>query len=120
MGAFTSLAKKGSSKKFDIVIEASGKKEGFDFALNIIKPRGTIILKSTYQEKTSINFAKIVIDEIKIIGSRCGPFGQAITLLDKKLVKVEPLISKIFPFKNAVDAFNFAQKNSLKILIDFK
>ncbi len=119
-GAITSLAKKGGNKKFDFVIDASGKKEGFDFALNIIKPRGTIILKSTYQSKTSLNFAKIVIDEIHIIGSRCGPFEPAISLLEKKLIQIDPLISKIFPFKNSVDAFIFAQKNNFKVLINFK
>jgi len=116
LGGKALAAEKGSSKKFDFVIEASGKKEGFDFALDIIKPRGTIILKSTYQDKTNMNFAKIVIDEINITGSRCGPFAPALSLLEKKRVQVEPLISKIFPFR----AFVYAQKNSLKVLIDFK
>lgn len=120
LGGIAFFAKKGSNEKFDFVVEASGKKEGFDFALNITKPRGTIILKSTYQSKTSLNFAKIVIDEINIIGSRCGPFEPAISLLEKKFVQIEPLVSKIFPFKNSVNAFAFAQKNNLKVLIDFK
>jgi len=119
-GAITSFAKKGSSQKFDIVIESSGKKEGFTFALNIIKPRGAIILKSTYQSNVSFNFAKIVIDEIHIIGSRCGPFEPAIFLLEKKFIHIDPLISKVFPFKDSIEAFTFAQKDNLKVLIDFK
>jgi len=107
--------------KFDLVVEASGHFSGFEFALDLLKPRGTMVLKSTYHGSLSYNPAKVVIDELNIIGSRCGPFEPAIHLLDEKLVDVRPLITETFPFGQIEQAFQAAMnKDSLKILIDFR
>ena len=106
--------------KCDIVVEASGNPSGFSTALRLVRPRGTVVLKSTYHGNLKLDAAPIVIDEIKIIGSRCGPFAAAVRILEQNLVDVFPLIEEIYPFEQALLAFERArQKESLKILLDF-
>ena len=107
-------------RKYDIVIEATGTVEGFESALRHIKPRGTIVLKSTIAASQKINLAPLVIDEITLKGSRCGPFKAAIHILAQKRIDVKPLISGIYTIENAEKAFEEAmKKENLKILIDF-
>ena len=107
-------------KMFDIVVEVSGSASGFSAALNVLKPRGTMVLKSTYHGNLEINAAPIVIDEISIVGSRCGPFAAAIRVLEKGLIDVQPLIDRVFPFGGILDAFEYAKlKPSLKVIVDF-
>src|SRR6266540_5977633 len=71
-------------RKWDIVVEATGSPSGFSLARRAIRPRGTMVLKSTYKGDMSVNFSSIVVDEINLIGSRCGPFGPALRLLESK------------------------------------
>jgi threonine dehydrogenase-like Zn-dependent dehydrogenase len=105
-------------QKFDIIIECSGSREGLKIALNLIKPRGKIVLKSTIANKYSINLAELVINEIELIGSRCGPFEPAIRLLSCGFIKVQPLISACFPLEQGLKALNFAkQKNVIKVIL---
>ncbi|MFQ5825001.1 MAG: alcohol dehydrogenase catalytic domain-containing protein [bacterium] len=109
------------NEKFDIVIEASGSPSGFSTAMNLVRPRGTIVLKSTYHGNLELNVAPIVIDEINIVGSRCGPFEAAIRILEQRLVDVECLIDDIYPFNQALQAFERAkQKETLKILLQIE
>lgn len=105
---------------FPIVIEASGNPSGFKSALNMVEPRGTIVMKSTYHGSLTFNAAKIVIDEITILGSRCGRFKPALHLLEKNIIHTEPLISRIFSFDELESAFQYAQKDTvLKVLLKF-
>jgi threonine dehydrogenase-like Zn-dependent dehydrogenase len=106
-------------KSYDVVVEASGRAAGFETALGLVKPRGTIVLKSTVAEKSRINLFPLVVDEINVVGSRCGPFAPALKVLSNKLVDVRPLISGIFGFNQGIDAFKRA-KDALKIIIDFR
>jgi threonine dehydrogenase-like Zn-dependent dehydrogenase len=107
-------------RKYDIVIEATGTPEGFESALRSVKPRGTIVLKSTIASSQEINLAPLVIDEITLIGSRCGPFKAAIHILAQKRIDVKPLISGIYTVRDAQRAFEEARKReNLKILINF-
>lgn len=107
-------------KKYDVVVEATGSINGFELAQKLVKPRGTIVLKSTIASEKALNLAPIVIDEIKIIGSRCGPFKPALRALEKKLIDVTPLISKEFNFNEAEEAFELSKtKRILKVLINF-
>ncbi|MFQ5651764.1 MAG: alcohol dehydrogenase catalytic domain-containing protein [bacterium] len=107
-------------RKFDVAVEASGSPTGFETAMHWLKPRGTLILKSTYAGNLELNAAPIVIDEITIVGSRCGQFEPAIRALEHNLVTVEALIDGIYPFEQALQAFERAQDpGTLKILLNF-
>jgi threonine dehydrogenase-like Zn-dependent dehydrogenase len=107
-------------KAFDIVVDATGSADGLEKSLYRVKPRGTIILKTTAAQKAMIDLAPVVVDEVNIIGSRCGPFEPALRALSEKRIRVGPLISGIYSFSRAAEAFAKAQeKDSLKVLIDF-
>jgi threonine dehydrogenase-like Zn-dependent dehydrogenase len=106
---------------FDMVVEATGNTRGLDLAMKYTRPRGTIILKSTVTDVSPVNPAPIVIKEITVVGSRCGPFKQALQALADGSVDVRPLITSVFPARDALKAFRAARaKGSLKVLIDFK
>lgn len=108
-------------KSYDIVIDSTGSANGFDMALGLVKPRGIVVLKSTVAEGMPINLAPVVVDEITVIGSRCGPFKPALEALSKRQINVSPLITKIFKFDKAAEAFDKAKdRDSLKVLIDFR
>jgi len=108
-----------SPKKADVVIECTGSPAGFNAALNVVHPRGTIVLKSTYEVKPTIYLAPIVINEIMIIGSRCGSFPPAIRLLENKVLDVLSLISQRVPLDKAIEAIKTAsQKEHLKIILE--
>jgi threonine dehydrogenase-like Zn-dependent dehydrogenase len=103
----------------DIVVEATGTPSGFALARQLIRPRGTIVLKSTYQgEALPVNLTGIVVDEITLIGSRCGPFEPAIRLLANQRVDVESLIQARYTLDEGVAAFErAAQKGTLKVIV---
>jgi threonine dehydrogenase-like Zn-dependent dehydrogenase len=110
----------GIDEKFDVVVEASGNPSGWELAMSRIKPRGILVLKSTYQGVLDFNAAPIVVNEISVIGSRCGVFPPALRILEQGLIDPTPLIQEIFPFSQAEHAFKRAQeKGSLKILLKF-
>jgi threonine dehydrogenase-like Zn-dependent dehydrogenase len=94
--------------KFDVVVECTGQASGFESARKLLRPRGTLVLKSTFHGAQEMPFASIVIDEISIVGSRCGPFGPALRLLEKDLVDVDSMISAEFPIARGVEAFEAA------------
>ncbi|MDD2302979.1 MAG: alcohol dehydrogenase catalytic domain-containing protein [Eubacteriales bacterium] len=107
--------------KYDIVVEATGSADTFQTAMKLTKPRGVIVLKSTVAHGSPINLAPIVIDELNVIGSRCGPFKPALKALADGLIDVKPLISAIFSPREAKKAFAAARnRNTLKVLIDFR
>ncbi len=87
-------------------------------ALRLVKPRGTLILKSTVADKSTLHLAQIVIDEIRVQGSRCGPFAPALRALSQQRVDVLPLISARYSLDEGLDAFEHAgQKGVLKVLV---
>lgn len=95
-------------EKFDVVVDCTGHASGFDLAHRLTRPRGTLVLKSTFHGGQETTFAPIVIDEISIVGSRCGPFAPALRLLEKKLVDVDSLISAEYAMADCVRAFEQA------------
>jgi 2-desacetyl-2-hydroxyethyl bacteriochlorophyllide A dehydrogenase len=108
-----------SGKTYDIVIEASGSPAAFHEGLTIVKPRGIFVLKSTYAQPFSFNPAAIVVNELTLIGSRCGRFSTAIDFLEREKVDLSYLISKRFPLKEGMAAFSAAQGSDvLKVVID--
>ncbi len=112
---FASLAR----ASMDVVVEATGTPSGFDLARHIVRPRGTIVLKSTYAgDAVPVNLTQVVVDEVSLIGSRCGPFAPAIRLLANKQVDVESLIQARFSLDDGVAAFErAAQKGTLKVIV---
>ncbi len=107
-------------KSYDIVIEATGSTGGFETSLSLVKPRGVLVLKSTIAAKEGLNLATVVIDEIQIVGSRCGRFEPALQLLKDKKINVAPLISKVYNIDEALEAFEAnKQKDVIKVLIKF-
>jgi len=108
----------GRREEADVVIDCTGSPKGFVTALELVRPRGIVVLKSTVAEKRGPDLTPLVVNEITLIGSRCGPFPPAIRALEKGLVDVNPLISGIFSIDNGVDAFKDAsQKGTFKILL---
>ena len=119
------LSSKGSPLDFDnpydFVIEATGTAEGFQQALSLACPRGAVILKSTVAQGAKLDLAPIVINELTVIGSRCGPFEPAINALAEKKIDVCPLISATYPIDQAEEAFAYArQKGAMKVLLDMR
>ena len=103
---------------FDIVVEASGSESGFATALDLVRPRGKIVLKSTFHGTPTWAASRVVVDEITIVGSRCGRFAPAVDLLAKGLINTEGLISDEFSLSNGVAAMEHAAKNGvLKVLL---
>jgi threonine dehydrogenase-like Zn-dependent dehydrogenase len=103
-----------------VVVDCTGTSDGFAEALNLVEPRGTIVLKSTYQGIPQADLTRVAVDELRVIGSRCGPFDAALRLLGAKLVDVTSLIEARYPFDQVIDAVDHAgKKGALKVLIDF-
>lgn len=103
---------------YDIVVEASGSPTGLERALELVRPRGTVVLKSTVSDKVFINTTRIVVDEIQVLGSRCGRFEAALDLLARNAIDVEPLISAEYSLGAGVNAMKFAaQPGVMKVLL---
>ncbi len=104
--------------RWDVVVEATGSPGGFILARQAVRPRGTLVLKSTYQGEMNVNFSSIVVDEVRIIGSRCGPFEPALRLMESNQVDPTVLIDDEFPLGDALRAFErAAQAGTLKVLL---
>jgi threonine dehydrogenase-like Zn-dependent dehydrogenase len=105
-------------RDFDVVVEASGSPSGFAMAIDLLRPKGKLVLKSTFAGTTEIDAARIVVDEISIVGSRCGRFGPALELLNKGAVDVDSLISEEYALADGVNAMRRAGANGvLKVLL---
>jgi threonine dehydrogenase-like Zn-dependent dehydrogenase len=100
---------------FDVVVDATGRADGLARALELVRPRGTIVLKSTVHGPTSMTPWPIVVDEVAIVGSRCGPFGRALDLLTAGAIQVKPLIARVARLDDYESAFAGA-RGSLKVL----
>lgn len=102
----------------DVAIEATGSPSGFALAQKAVRPRGTIVLKSTYTGRLEIDAAPIVVDEITIVGSRCGDFAPALQMLDAGQIDPRDLIDSERPLGEALAAFEQAERpGALKILL---
>jgi threonine dehydrogenase-like Zn-dependent dehydrogenase len=105
--------------RWDVVVEATGSPDGFNLARRAIRPRGALVMKSTYKGEMSLNFSSIVVDEITIIGSRCGPFEPALRLLEKREIDPTILIAAEFRLGEAVQAMHrAAEPGMLKVLLN--
>ena len=104
---------------FDVAVECTGNHLGFAAAIKALRPRGTLVMKSTYADTLTCNASTIVVNELTLVGSRCGPFPKAIALLENKVVDVAPLVHARYPLERALDAFDHAQRPGvLKVLFE--
>lgn len=116
-GTQTYAAKRG--RGFPFVVDATGSPDGFAAALAMTEPRGTLILKSTVHGAVNVETWSIVVDELTVVGSRCGPFERALELLQSGRVDPRPLISRVFPLREAQAAIRESQRPGvLKVLLD--
>lgn len=119
-GIETATAKNAGQRKreFDVVVEASGSASAFSTAVGLLRPRGVLVLKSTFHGTTKIDAATIVVDEISIIGSRCGRLAPALDLLKSGAVDVDSLISEEYPLREGLLAMERAsRKGVLKVFL---
>lgn len=106
-------------RSFDIAIECSGSSQGFSLARKALRPRGTLVMKSTYAGDLTVNASSLVVDEITLVGSRCGPFAPALRLLSERRIDPTPLIHARHALNDALTAFEHAQRPGvLKVLVD--
>jgi threonine dehydrogenase-like Zn-dependent dehydrogenase len=104
-----------------VVVDCTGSAEGFELAMAMVRPRGTIVLKSTVAQGRPMNLAPLVIDEIQVVGSRCGPFRDAIRALTEKSVDVTSLISRRMRIEQGVEAMSLAGRPEvLKVLLSME
>jgi threonine dehydrogenase-like Zn-dependent dehydrogenase len=118
-GIATALLGDVEPRMADIVVECTGSDTGLPMALQLVRPRGTIVLKTTVAGTQTLAWAPFVIDEVTLVGSRCGPFDQALAALEAGRVDVLPLISKRFALDDGLAALAHAQaKGVMKVLLD--
>jgi threonine dehydrogenase-like Zn-dependent dehydrogenase len=117
-GIATRLDIQGLEAEADLVVECTGQAEGFQVARQLVRPEGTLVLKSTYHGLVAADLSSVVVDEVQIVGSRCGPFPTALRLLAQGLVDVVPLIEAVYPLEEAVAALEHAgRRGALKVLV---
>ena len=102
----------------DVVVDCTGSPDGLTAALRAVRPRGTVVLKSTYADVPSVDMSRIVVNEVTLVGSRCGPFPEALALLERGQVDVQGMIEARYSLAEAVAAFEHAARpGALKVLV---
>ncbi len=118
-GVTTFLENNLPSGDYEVIVEASGAPGGLDLALARVRPRGLVVLKSTYTGRYPLDSAAIVVPEVRLAGSRCGSFGPAMRMLARNLIDPRPLINRRFPLSQGLEALAWAQRPGvLKVLLD--
>jgi threonine dehydrogenase-like Zn-dependent dehydrogenase len=114
----TMLLSDWTPRLFDVVVDATGSESGLQLAMSAVRPRGTVVLKSTIAGEHKVSLAPLVIKEVTVVGSRCGPFREALNALAERSVSTTPLIEKVYSLNQAVEAVGHAAKQgSRKILL---
>ncbi len=109
----------GLARGFDVVVDATGSPSGLAAAIGLCRPRGTVVLKTTVAAEHALSLAPVVIDELTLVGSRCGPFPRAIDALARKAVDVRPLLAARYPLAEAEAAFAYASREGVaKVVLD--
>lgn len=117
-GIRTMLLSDWEHKPFDVVVDATGSASGLQLAMSAVRPRGTLVLKTTIAGEHKVSLAPLVVNEITTVGSRCGPFAPALDALQQRSVSVTPLIEKIYPLSDGIEAVAHAGKpGARKILL---
>jgi len=107
------------ARSFDVVVDATGSPSGLAAAIGLCRPRGTVVLKTTVAAEHALSLAPVVIDELTLVGSRCGPFPRAIDALARKAIDVRPLLAARYPLAEAEAAFAYASRKGVaKVVLD--
>ncbi len=118
LGLAAGLVDDAADNAYDLVVEATGNDAGFAHSLRLVRPRGTLALKSTFAGRANIDLTKLVVGEIAVVGSRCGPFAPALRLLEQGAVQVRPLIEAEYPLREGLAAFaHAARPGARKVLL---
>jgi len=118
-GLRTGTADDLPARRADVAVECTGNPDGLALALRAVRPRGTVVLKSTYHGPATVDLARVVVDEVSLVGSRCGPFAPALALLASGAVDVLPLVHARYPLAEATAAFaHAARAGVLKVLVE--
>jgi len=119
LGLTTSLVEEATSDSFDLVVEATGSEAGLAHALRLVRPLGTLVMKSTYAGAATVDMTKLVVGEVTVVGSRCGPFAPALRLLAQGQINVRAMIEARYPLSQGLAAFEHAARPGiLKVLIN--
>lgn len=117
-GIATSFSEDMTNERVGVVVDCTGSAEGLETAMRLVNPRGTIVMKTTVSERYSVNLAPLVVNEVTIRGSRCGPFKPAIKALAEGTVCVTDMITRVFPMEQGLEAFECAmQPETVKVII---
>jgi 2-desacetyl-2-hydroxyethyl bacteriochlorophyllide A dehydrogenase len=112
------LEQRPPPRSFDAVVEASGAPAGLDLAVDLLVPQGTLVLKSTFHGLASLDTSRVVVDELSIVGSRCGRFVEALELLEAGAASVDALVSEVLPLDRGVEAMRrAAEPGVLKVVL---
>jgi alcohol dehydrogenase len=103
-------------RSFDVAVDCTGDPSGLATARRLLRPRGVLVLKSTFHGAVELDLAPFVVDEIRVVGSRCGPFDAALRLLERGLVETAPLVAESVDLEHAARAFAMA-RGALKVLV---
>ena len=114
LGLNTGLADAAADSTFDVVVEATGNEAGFAQALRLVRPLGTLVLKSTFAGNASLNLTRLVVAEINVVGSRCGPFAPALRLLAAREIDVQSLVEAQYPLSQGPAALDHAARPGVR------
>jgi threonine dehydrogenase-like Zn-dependent dehydrogenase len=109
--------RRARAHSFDLVVEATGSPEGMPRALELVRPRGTIVWKTTHRQRSRFDAAPLVVNEVTVVGSRCGRFEPALALLAARKIEVKSLLSAEFPLARAVSALREAGRSGVRKVI---
>jgi threonine dehydrogenase-like Zn-dependent dehydrogenase len=104
-------------RSFDLVVEATGNEAGLAHSLRLLRPQGTLVLKSTFAGRATVDLSRIVVDEIRIVGSRCGPFAPALRLLGSGAIRVQEMIEGQYRLQDGADAFEHASRPGVRKIL---
>ena len=118
-GIHTATADTLDTASADLVVEVTGNPDGFAIARRLVRPGGTLVMKSTYAGELTVNASMLVVDEITLVGSRCGPFAPALELLASGRLEVADLIAARYPLSQGLEAFEVAGRpGALKVQVE--
>lgn len=117
LGLEVGLVAEQDDDAFDLVVEATGNDAGLAESLRLVRPLGTLVLKSTFAGQAAVDLTKLVVGEVNVVGSRCGPFAPALRLLASRAVAVEPLVEGDYPLADGLAAFEHAARPGVRKIL---